>query len=81
MEVWKLWKEFKKEQFNFRYKAIGEQAALKALGEDSGHNEEVAKEMIFRAIASGWRGLFPIKGMVKQSTDKSIFDQLSERYK
>jgi hypothetical protein len=81
MEAWNLWKEFKKEQFKFTYKAIGEQSTLKALGEDSGNNEAIAIQMIHRAIASGYRGIFPIKGIVKQSTDKSIFDKLSERYK
>ena len=33
-ECWQLWKNYKKGQFNFRYKPIGEQVALKALGED-----------------------------------------------
>jgi hypothetical protein len=81
MEVWKLWKDYKREQFKFTYKTIGEQSTLKALGEDSGNNEAIAIQMIHRAIASGYRGIFPIKGIVKQSTEDTIFKQLSERYK
>jgi len=77
-DAWLMWKAYKKEQFRFTYKFMGEQAALKALGEDSGYNEELAVQMINRAMANGYRGIFPIKGIVKQS---SIFDQLSERYK
>lgn len=65
-QVWNLWKEYKKQQFNFRYKPIGEQVALKALGEDSGNNEYLAIQMIHRAMASGYRGIFPIKTQPKK---------------
>ena len=76
-EMWAIWKAYKKEQFRFSYKPIGEQAALKALGEDSGNNEELAIQMINRAMANGYRGIFPIKTFNKP---KTIFQQLTEQY-
>lgn len=65
-QVWNLWKEYKKQQFRFTYKPIGEQVALKALGEDSGNNEDLAIQMINRAMANGYRGIFPIKTQPKK---------------
>lgn len=81
MAAWELWKAYKKEQFRFTYKFIGEQATLKSLSEDSGHDEDVAIQMINRAIASGYRGIFPIKILNKTETkQKSIFEQISQQY-
>lgn len=65
-DTWLMWKAYKKEQFRFTYKPMGEQAALKALGEDSDHNEELAIQMIYRAMACGYRGIFPIKTQPKK---------------
>lgn len=61
MVAWEFWKKFKKEQFYFSYKPIGEQAAIDDLFEISGGNEQEAKLIIKNAIVKGWRGLFPIK--------------------
>jgi hypothetical protein len=90
-EKWDLWKEFKKEQFYFSYKPIGEQGALKDLVEMSEGIEEVAFKIIDNAIAKGWRGLFPIKidqngATGGQSTNKQAAtidgfrESLSRRY-
>lgn len=76
-QAWELWRAYKKEQFKFTYKPIGEQASLKALSEDSGHDEEIAIKMIHMAMANGWKGLFPIKTIVKPIT---IFEQLKQNY-
>ena len=79
LECWQLWKNYKKEQFNFRYKPIGEQVALKALGEDSGNNEDLAIQMINRAMANGYRGIFPIKtNLINNGKPKTLFEQLTE---
>lgn len=79
MAAWELWKAYKKEQFRFTYKFIGEQATLKSLSEDSGHDEEIAIKMINMAIANGWRGIFPIKTILINKP-KSIFEQISQQY-
>lgn len=60
-EKWELWKDFKVEQFAFRYKTIGEQGALKALVEISQGREEIAMKIIDQSIANGWKGLFELK--------------------
>lgn len=60
-EKWELWKDFKVEQFAFRYKTIGEQGALKALVDISQGREEVAMKIIDQSIANGWKGLFELK--------------------
>jgi hypothetical protein len=61
MPAWDGWKAFKKEQFKFTYKPIGEQAALDALCELSAGNEAMATAIIKQSIANGWRGLFTLK--------------------
>jgi hypothetical protein len=60
-EKWELWKDFKVEQFAFRYKTIGEQGALKALVDISQGREEIAMKIIDQSIANGWKGLFELK--------------------
>lgn len=73
-EEWEYWKSFKKEQFRFTYKPIGEQAAIDNLFEISCGNEETAKAIIKQSISNGWRGLFELKtsinGTVKAITQK-----------
>lgn len=59
--AWDYWKKFKKEQFYFSYKPMGEQAALDDLWDISGHDESVAKLIIKQSIRKGWRGLFALK--------------------
>lgn len=85
-EMWNLWKQYKKEQFRFTYKGvISEQAALKKLSEDSGHNEEIAIKMIEQAIAFGWMGIFELKNNINgkqniaasnNAAAKEVFDNL-----
>lgn len=59
--AWEYWKAFKKEQFRFTYKPMGENGALEDLWEISGGNEETAKQIIKQSIKNGWRGLFELK--------------------
>jgi hypothetical protein len=58
---WEEWKAFKKEQFRFTYKPIGEQGALDELYGLSAGNEVFAAAIIKQSIANGWRGLFDLK--------------------
>jgi len=64
MPHWDRWKAFKKEQFRFTYKPIGEQGAIDDLFKNlSGGNEEIAVLIINQSIAKGWRGLFELKSL------------------
>lgn len=57
---WDDWKAFKKEQFKFTYKPMGEQSAISYLFQLSGGNEEIAKLIIQRSKAQGWKGFFEL---------------------
>jgi hypothetical protein len=61
LDAWNLWKEYKKEQFKFTYKPIGEQSALIDLSKISNLDENIAIKIIKNAIAKGWKGLYEIK--------------------
>jgi len=61
LKYWDIWRKFKKEQFKFIYKPIGEQAALKNLGELSHQNKETAMKIIVQSISNGWKGFFALK--------------------
>lgn len=60
-EAWQLWKDFKKQQFSFTYKLIGEQGALKDLADLSGGKMELAIAIIHQSIKKGWKGFFQIR--------------------
>lgn len=57
---WQVWKEYKKEQFNFVYKHKGEQAALTQIGNLSGGSVQKAVAIIQQSMANGWKGLFEL---------------------
>ena len=59
--AWKIWLEYKQEQFKEKYKPIGMQAALNDLAKISGGIETKAVELIHHAISKGWKGIYPIK--------------------
>jgi|GEM_PF-5607988 len=61
IDTWDLWKSFKKEQFKFTYKPIGEQGALHDLAELSGGELQIAIAIIHQSIKKGWRGFFELK--------------------
>ena len=71
-EAWKLWRDFKKQQFNFTYKPIGEQGALKDLADLSNGNVQTAIAIIHQSIKKGWRGLFALR------EDKALKKQISD---
>ena len=78
-EAWKLWTNFKKEQFQFEYKQIGEQGALKDLVDLSGGDMEKAIEIIHQSIKKGWKGFFELK--VQNAITKKVVDQRQTDYK
>jgi hypothetical protein len=75
---WQVWKDYKDEQFNFKYKPRGEQAALKALGELSGGNLKVAIAIIEQSMAHGWKGLFALQNGVDKQAAQTAFNKAEE---
>ncbi len=65
IQVWDFWKKYKKEQFRFTYKPIGEQGALSKIYELSGKDARKAMLIIKQSIQNGWVGLFELKGKFK----------------
>ncbi len=73
VEVWKKWKEYRKEQFRTSYKPIGEKAAIGKLMRLSQGCHEVQEQIINQSIENGWKGIFDLK-QEKQSKTKSALD-------
>lgn len=73
-EAWKLWTNFKKEQFQFAYKQIGEQGALKDLVDLSGGEMEKAIEIIHQSIRKGWKSFYVLQEQ-KAITKKLVHEQ------
>jgi hypothetical protein len=62
LENWIIWKNYKKSEFKFLFKSIeSEQAAMNALVNKSGGNEDTAIKIIHQSLANGWKGLFELK--------------------
>ena len=61
LQIWEFWKKYKREQFNFSYKEIGEQGALSKLYELSGGKLENAMMIVKQSIQNGWKGFFELK--------------------
>lgn len=61
-DAWTAWKNFRKNQHNFQYKAIeSEQAALLNLSKLADGVEETALKIIMQSMEWGWKGLFALK--------------------
>ena len=61
-EHWDLWKQYKMEEFRFKYKGcLSEQAALMNLNDLSKNDENIAVEIIKQSMANGWKGFFGLK--------------------
>ena len=78
-DAWDLWKRFKKQQFRFIYKSIGEQGALKDISDLSNGNMDLAIAIIHQSIKKGWQGLFEIKDEFK-NVSKSSIDRFMQSY-
>jgi len=62
LKEWDLWKQYKMEEFKFKYKGvISEQAALMQLATLSEGKEDVAVLIIRQSMSNGWKGLFQKK--------------------
>jgi len=73
---WELWREYKKDEHDFKYKSeISEQAALKELANLSNGVEEDALRIIEQSLTKGWKGLFKIKDEFKGSGDLDKYEQ------
>ena len=61
-DAWQIWKQYKKEEKNFRFKSsISEQASLLNLQKISNTNEQEAITIIHTSIAQGWTGFYADK--------------------
>ena len=77
-EAWRLWKQYKKEEFGFRYKSkISEQAALRRLARLSSNAKE-AILIIEQSMEFGYRGFFELK---KTSNGKNWIAELNQAAK
>lgn len=77
LETWQLWKDFRKEEHDFKYKGvISEQMAINRLVEVSEGDEEKAVRIVNQSISRGWMDFYQLKqpsvnGKSKQSTPKN----------
>lgn len=72
LNSWSLWKDYKKDEHNFKYKsATSEQAALKKLCELANGSEETAINIINQSLSNGWKGFFKLDENGKNGTGKS----------
>jgi predicted transcriptional regulator len=72
IEAWKLWKQFKKEQFKTSYKNIGELAAINKLIKISGGCFDTQFKIINQSIENGWKGLFELKEKAATKSESII---------
>lgn len=79
IQAWSLWTKYKKEQFQFIYKPIGEQGALKDLVDLSGGDMEVAIAIIHQSINKGWKSFVELK--LPNPITKKLVDQRQTDYK
>jgi|ERR1700760_3424019 len=80
-EIWELWKQYKAEQWKFKYKSsITEQGAMKDLVDLSGGSEEIATKIVNQSISHGWRGFHPLKVInINQNGAKQANSQTATR--
>tara|TARA_R110000803_G_scaffold52326_2_gene107732 strand:- start:8432 stop:9148 length:717 start_codon:yes stop_codon:yes gene_type:complete len=87
LKVWETWKQYKAGEHRFKFKTvISEQAALTKLWNESQGAEDLAIFMVFNAIASQWKGIFPLKDQElkkfnnKKGQNDEQFNEIRERY-
>jgi hypothetical protein len=72
LKLWETWKNYKKTEFNFNYKAIqSEQAALMEVYNLSGGDEPTANKIILQSMSNKWKGFFEIKNNNNANTTKT----------
>ena len=72
IDVWKKWREYRKEQFRITYKPIGEKAAVGKLLRMSQGCHEVQEQIVQQSIENGWKGLFALKEQTKSKTISAL---------
>lgn len=89
---WETWKQYKHEQFKFKYKSAStEQATLNDLVKISGGQLENAINIIMTSMANGWKGLFELKTQnngntktnqtrVSHITDQQLHEAFAKRF-
>ena len=81
-KLWNLWKEYRQEQHNFKYKSpVTEQAALDALNRRSEGIEDTAINLIKTAMSRGWRGFFTENNIKDEKTPEQKFAEFKEKYR
>lgn len=76
LETWQLWKDFRKEEHDFRYKGvISEQMAINRLVEVAEGDEDKAVRIVKQSISRGWMDFYQLKqpsnnGKSKQPSSK-----------
>jgi hypothetical protein len=61
IQYWDIWKQFKKEEFNFEYKGvISQQMAVKQLVDLSEGDEERAIKILCQSVRRRWQGFWPL---------------------
>ena len=64
-EIWETWKQYKKDQFGFRYKGnVSEQSAITELYNLANDLPE-AEAIVMQSISNGWKGFFNLKAETK----------------
>ena len=73
--IWDVWKDYKKKEFNFSNKTIqSEQASLKKLNTLAAGIEADAIAIINESMANGWKGHFKLNN--NQSKDEKRIDTI-----
>ena len=72
IDVWKKWREYRKETFRLTYKPIGEKAAVGKLLRMSQGCHEVQEQIVQQSIENGWKGLFALKEQTKSKTISAL---------
>jgi len=74
--AWNNWKEFKLQQFKFRYKPISESKALEGLIDKSNNDMSIAIQIINNSIQNGHSGLYSIKRQKKNSAPTENLNEI-----
>lgn len=80
-KMWGQWMEYKRTEFNFKFKSQqSQQAALTKLA-NLANNEDDAIKIIMQSMAEGWKGLFKIKtnGKTKEAGHNETMRILQEQ--
>jgi hypothetical protein len=81
LETWMLWKQYKWEEFKFKYKGVlSEQAALINLNDLSAGNEQSATEIIKQSMANGWKGFFSLKNNINGNSKAAQREDISREF-